>query len=328
MEFARPWLLAALPFVVALVWWRWGRGGDPAALRHPRTAVLPRAGSTVRVRLSALLPLLTVAAVLLLVVAAAGPRIAHRSEEIEGEGLDIVLALDISGSMRSLDFHPRDRLESAKEVIRGFIDGRAHDRIGLVVFAARAFTQCPLTLDHQVLKGFLDEIEVGLIDDGTAIGLGLATAVARLRHSESPSRTVILLTDGENNVPTLEPATAAELARALDVRVYTVAIGREGTVPYPVDDPIFGRRTRQVEAKIDLQLLRDIAAATGGSMFQATDPEALQDIFATIDELETARYRTRVSTWFRELQAWFAVPALFLVALATALGSGWLRRIP
>lgn len=328
MEFARPLLLVALPVVVALVWWRWGRSGDPSRLRHPRTAVLPRPGATTRVRAAALLPLLTAAAVLLLVLAAAGPRIAHRSEEIEGEGIDIVLALDISGSMRSLDFHPRDRLESAKEVIRGFIDGRSHDRIGLVVFAARSFTQCPLTLDHQVLKGFLDEIEVGLIDDGTAIGLGLATAVARLRHSESPSKTVILLTDGENNVPTLEPTTAAELARTLDVRVYTVAIGREGMVPYPVDDPIFGRRTRQVEARIDLQLLRDIAAATGGSMFQATDPEALESIFATIDELETARYRTRVSTWYRELLAWFAVPALVLIALATVLGSTWLRRIP
>ncbi|MCP4574201.1 MAG: VWA domain-containing protein [bacterium] len=328
MEFARPWLLVALPVVAALVWWRWGRGGDPALLRHPRIAVLPRAGSTPRVRLAALLPLLHAVAVLLLVAAAAGPRIAHRSEEIEGEGIDIVLALDISGSMRSLDFHPQDRLESAKEVIRGFIDGRPHDRIGLVVFAARAFTQCPLTLDQQVLKGFLDEIQVGLIDDGTAIGLGLATAVARLRHSQSPSKTVILLTDGENNVPTLEPTTAAELARTLDVRVYTVAIGREGMVPYPVDDPIFGRRTRQVEAKIDLQLLRDIASLTGGSMFQATDPEALEAIFTTIDELETARYRTRVSTWYRELLAWFAVPALLLVALATLLGSTWLRRIP
>lgn len=328
MEFARPWLLAALPLVVALVWWRRGKDGDPSALRFPRTEVLPAGAPTARVRLAATLPLLTALAVLLLVVAAAGPRIAHRSEEIEGEGIDIVLALDISGSMRSLDFHPRDRLESAKEVIRGFIDGRGHDRIGLVVFAARSFTQCPLTLDHQVLKGFLDEIQVGLIDDGTAIGLGLATAVARLRHSTSPSKTVILLTDGENNVPTLEPATAAELARALDVRVYTVAIGREGMVPYPVDDPIYGRRTRQVEAKVDLALLRDIAAATGGSMFQATDPEALQDIFTTIDELETARYQTRVSTWYRELLAWFAVPALALVALATWAGATWLRRIP
>jgi Ca-activated chloride channel family protein len=264
----------------------------------------------------------------LLIVAAAGPRQALRSEEIEGEGIDIVLALDISGSMRSLDFQPLDRLESAKAVIRDFIEGRPHDRVGLVVFAAKAFTQCPLTLDHPVLTGFLEEIRVGLIDDGTAIGLGLATAVARLKHSESPSKTIILLTDGENNVPTLEPETAARLAESLGVRVYTVAIGREGMVPYPVDDPIFGRRVRQYETKLDLELLRTIADLTGGRMFQATDPQMLQDIFTTIDELETARYETTVSTWYRERMAWFATPALLLVLLQAVLGATLLRRLP
>jgi Ca-activated chloride channel family protein len=230
--------------------------------------------------------------------------------------------------MRSLDFHPLDRLESAKEVIRGFIEGRPNDRIGLVVFAARAFTQCPLTLDHPVLQGFLDEIQVGLIDDGTAIGLGLATAVARLRHSSSPSKTVILLTDGVNNVPTLEPETAAKLAESLGVRVYTVAIGREGMVPYPVDDPIFGKRTRPTETKIDLVLLRKIADLTGGRMYQATNPEALQEIFRTIDELETARYETTVSTWYKERMGWFALAALLLFLTEGVLAATWLRRIP
>ncbi len=213
-------------------------------------------------------------------------------------------------------------------MIRGFIDGRPTDRIGLVVFAARAFTQCPLTVDHPVLQGFLDEIEVGLIDDGTAIGLGLATAVARLRHSSSPSKTVILLTDGVNTVPTLEPETAARLAKSLDVRVYTVAIGREGMVPFPVDDPIFGRRTRQRENKIDLALLRKIADLTGGAMFQATNPEALQEIFRTIDGLETARYETTISTWYRERMVWFALPALMLFLLEGILSATWLRRVP
>jgi len=328
MEFARPWLLPLALAMAAASWFVLRRGHGGALLRHPRVALLPADQPTFRVLLARWQPLVPAMALILIVVAAAGPRVAHRSEDIEGEGIDIVLALDISGSMRSLDFHPRDRLASAKDVIRGFIDGRPHDRIGLVVFAARAFTQCPLTLDHPVLKGFLDEIEVGLIDDGTAIGLGLATAVARLRHSVSPSRTVILLTDGENNVPTLEPATAAELARSLDVRVYTVAIGREGLVPYPVDDPIFGRRTRQVEAKLDLELLRSIAASTGGQMFQATDPEALEAIFSTIDELETARYETTVSTWYRDLMGWFAVPAFLLILLEALLAATWLRRLP
>jgi len=327
MELARPWLLLLLPLVAGLLWVRLHRGGDPAALRHPRLEIMPE-GAGWRVRLSRHLPWLSGLALALLVVAATGPRVAHRTEEVEGEGIDIVLALDISGSMRSLDFHPLDRLGSAKEVIRSFIEGRPHDRIGLVVFAARAFTQCPLTLDHPVLQGFLDEIQVGLIDDGTAIGLGLATAVARLRHSSSPSKTIILLTDGVNNVPTLEPETAAKLAESLDVRVYTVAIGREGMEPYPVDDPIFGRNTRNVETKIDLELLRHIAALTGGAMFQATNPDALKEIFRTIDDLETARYETTVSTWYRIRMAWFAFPALLLVLGEGLLAATWLRRIP
>ena len=326
MEFARPWLFLLLPLIAGALWLRLRRGGRPDAVRHPRLQILPVGRRTWRLRLLSGLPWLTGLALLLLLVAAAGPRIAHRSEEIEGQGLDIVLALDISGSMRSLDFHPQDRLGAAKQVIQEFIEGRPNDRIGLVVFAAKAFTQCPITLDHPVLIGFLDEIQVGLIEDGTAIGLGLATAVGRLKHSPSPSRTVILLTDGVNNVPTLEPETAAELARSLNVRVYTVAIGREGLVDYPLDPQ--GRRTRKVETQIDLDLLRRIADQTGGRMFRATDPEALQNIFATIDELETARYEATVSTWYRERMAWFAAPALFLLLLEGLLSATWLRRLP
>jgi Ca-activated chloride channel family protein len=328
MDFARPLLLLLVPVAAAVLWARLKQGGDPAALRHSRLALLQGTRAGFRSRLAGLLPVLSGLGLVLLVIAAAGPRAAHRSEQVEGEGIDIILSLDISGSMRSLDFQPLDRLESAKEVIRGFIGGRPNDRIGLVVFAARAFTQCPLTVDHPVLQGFLEEIQVGLIDDGTAIGLGLATAVARLKHSTSPSRTVILLTDGVNNVPTLEPETAAKLAKSLDVRVYTVAIGREGMVPYPVDDPVFGRRTRQVETKIDLELLRRIADLTGGTMFQATDPEALEEIFRTIDGLETARYETTISTWYRERMAWFAMPALLLFLLEGILSATWLRRVP
>lgn len=328
MEFARPWLLLLTPLAVAALWLRLARGGDVAALRHPNLGLFQTDSTSWRVRLSRLLPWLSGLSLILLVIAAAGPRVSRMSEEIEGQGIDIILSLDISGSMRSLDFQPKDRLGAAKDVIRDFIDGRSHDRIGLVVFAARSFTQCPLTLDHQVLKGFLEEIEVGLIDDGTAIGLGLATAVARLKHSDSPSKTIILLTDGVNNVPTLEPETAAELARSLDVRVYAVAIGRQGLVPYPVDDPVFGQRTRQVETKIDLDLLDNISRMTGGRMFEATDPQALQEIFATIDELETARYETRISTWYRERMAWFAAPALLLLLLEELLAATWLRKLP
>ncbi len=328
MEFSRPWLLLLAIPVGALVWWRLRVRSTEPVLRHACLDLVSDAPVSLRVRARRMLPLLSGAAMLLVVVGLAGPRRAHHSETVKGRGIDIVLALDISGSMRSLDFQPKDRLESAKEVIRDFIEGRPHDRIGLVLFAAKAFTQCPLTLDHPVLVRFLDEVRVGLIDDGTAIGLGLATAVSRLKHSDSPSRTVVLLTDGANNVPTLEPETAADLAHTLGVRVYTVAIGKQGLVPFPVDDPFFGRRTRQVESHLDLDLLQRIAERTGGRMFQATSTDMLKDIFATIDKLETARYETVVSTWYRELVDWFCAPAAVLVMLEILLGSLWLRRLP
>ncbi len=328
MEFARPLVLLLLPLGILFFIWRRKVESEPGALRHSHLKLMFTETVGSRVRFARLMPWMSAFAVLLLIAGLAGPRIVHHSEEVEGQGIDIVLSLDISGSMRSLDFEPNDRLGAAKNVIRQFIEGRPHDRIGLVVFAQKAFTQCPLTLDHQVLTGFLDEVEIGLIEDGTAIGLGLATAVARLRHSDSPSRTVVLLTDGVNNVPTLEPETAVELASSLGVRVYTVAIGRQGLVPFPVDDPIFGRRYRQMETEIDLELLQNIARETGGQMFQATDPEALEKIFQTIDKLETARYTTTISTWYRELMPWLVLPALLILLLEGMLTATWLRRLP
>ena len=327
LTLAHPWLLLALLPLLAVTWWRWRRPPTPAVLRHSHTALFGPLPASWRLRLARAVPWLVLAAAVLMVVALAQPRRSYTSETVEGEGIDIMIALDISGSMQALDFAPKDRLEAAKDVIREFIAGRPHDRIGLVVFASRAFTQCPLTLDHQVLTGFLDEIEVGLIEDKTAIGLGLATAVGRLRHSAAESRTVILLTDGMNNVPTLEPETAAELAHTLGVRVYTVAIGREGVAPFPVDTPA-GRRVQQIETRIDEELLRRIAERTGGIMDRATDPEALARIFATIDELETSRYETRVTSWHREQLAWFAVPALLLLILSGLVREVWLRRLP
>ncbi len=328
LEFAHPWLLLlAVPLLAAAFLLR-RRRSDTSALRHPHLALLVQERSGPRVRAHRALPWLGTAALLLLVVALARPRDVHSSREVEGEGIDIVVALDISGSMLALDFQPDNRLAVAKRIIRDFIDARTTDQVGLVVFASRAFTQCPLTLDRSVLNGFLDQVQVGLIEDGTAIGLGLATAVNRLRHSEAKNRTVILLTDGSNNIPTLEPETAAELARALGVRVYTVGVGKKGKVPYPEDSPLFGRRTRMVEVPIDEDLLRRIAAATGGSYFRAEDPAALAQIFATIDQLETSRYKTWVTTWYRERMAWFAVPALALLLLEAALAATWLRRAP
>lgn len=327
LEFAHPWvLLLAAPLLAAAVLLR-RRDADPASLRHPAAAVLSRAPRGWRVRLRGALPALRVLTLLLTVTALAGPRQPHSVREVEGEGIDIVVALDISGSMQALDFQPDNRLQVAKAIIRDFVQGRTRDRIGLTVFASRAFTQCPLTLDRAILEGFLDEVQIGLIEDGTAIGLGLATAVNRLRHSEAASSTVILLTDGSNNVPTLEPESAAELAQALGVRVYTIGVGKRGRVPFPRQGP-FGTRTVMVEMPIDEDLLTRIAETTGGRYWRAEDPEALAQVFAAIDELETSRYRTKVSTWYDQRLALFAAPALLLLLLDALLGATWLRRLP
>ena len=328
LEFAHPWVLLLAPVLITLLLLARRRPRVRAALRHPSLALLPTDAGGWRIRAGRILFGLRLAALVLVVLALARPRLAHSTREVEGEGIDIVVALDISGSMRALDFQPQDRLGVAKQVIREFVTQRPTDRIGLVVFASRAFTQCPLTVDRTVLLGFLDEVQVGLIEDGTAIGLGLATAANRLKQSTALSRTVILLTDGLNNVPTLEPATAADLARALGVRVYTVGVGREGSAPYPVDDPLLGRRLTRIETHIDEALLRRIAATTGGEYFRAEDPEALRAIFVTIDRLEKSRYLTTVSTNYRELMAVCGAPALALLLLEAALGATLLRRLP
>ncbi len=223
-EFAQPWVLALTPVLVAILLVARRRTEGEGAVRHPSLDLFGPAPAGWRVRARPWLFRARVLALVLALVALARPRLADTTRVVEGEGVDIVVALDISGSMRALDFQPRDRLGVAKEVIREFIAGRPADRIGLVVFASRAFTQCPLTLDRSVLLGFLDEVNVGLIEDGTAIGLGLATAINRLKQSPARGRTVILLTDGLNNVPTLEPMTAAGVAGTLGVRVYTVGL--------------------------------------------------------------------------------------------------------
>ena len=327
LSLAQPWLLLlALP-VVGLFWWRRRTPGALSSLRHAHTDLFGPLPASPRVRLIRSAPWLLLLALLLLVVALAQPRRTFSSETVTGEGIDMMIALDISGSMQALDFAPLDRLGAAKEVIREFILSRSRDRIGLVLFAARSFTQCPLTLDRQILLGFLDEVECGMIEDGTAIGLGLAMAVSRLRQSEAASRTVILLTDGDNNVPTLEPETAAELARTLGVRVYTVAVGSEGLAPFPVDTP-FGRRLQHLETHIDEELLRRIADRTGGTMARAGSPEELAGIFQTIDALETSRYETRLMTWHRSLAGWFVAPAFLLLVLWSLLQDIWLRRLP
>ena len=228
----------------------------------------------------------------LLIVAFARPQSTASWEDMTTEGIDIILAMDISGSMLAQDLTP-DRLDASKKVAMDFISERPNDRMGLVIFSGESFTQCPLTTDHQVLQNLFKDVKSGIVEDGTAIGMGLATAVNRLKESEAKSKVVILLTDGVNNQGSIAPMTAAEIAQQFDVRVYTIGVGTQGYAPYPFKTPFGTTVYQDVEVKIDEQTLQDIATATNGKYFRATSNEALQEIYQEIDQLERSKIEVK-----------------------------------
>lgn len=267
-----------------------------------------------------------VVSIALIIVVIARPQSVNSWEETESQGIDIVLALDVSGSMLSQDLQP-DRLQAAKKVAAEFVTDRKNDNIGLVVFAGESFTQCPLTTDHSVLLNLLNEIEFGLIEDGTAIGLGLATSVNRLKDSESQSRVVILLTDGTNNRGQIAPLTAADMARSYGIRVYTVGVGTTGMAPTPVQTP-FGVRMQNLPVDIDEKTLTEIAAMTGGQYFRAQDTEGLRQVYEEIDEMERYLISVQNVTQRQELFLPFALAAMALILLELLLRRTWLRNIP
>jgi Ca-activated chloride channel family protein len=270
--------------------------------------------------------LLRVASIALIIIVIARPQSVNSWEETETQGIDIVLALDVSGSMLSQDFQP-DRLQAAKRVASEFIIDRKNDNIGLVIFAGESFTQCPLTTDHKVLLNLLNDIEYGIIEDGTAIGLGLATSVNRLKDSESDSRVVILLTDGTNNSGQIAPLTAADLARSYGIRVYTVGVGTTGMAPTPVQTP-FGIRMQNMPVDIDEKTLTDIAVMTGGQYFRAQDTEGLRQVYDEIDEMEKYLISVQNVTHRKEVFLPYALAALALILMELLLRRTWLRYIP
>ena len=272
--------------------------------------------------------LLRIIVFLLLILALARPQITEHQKEQTTEGIDIILAIDTSGSMKAEDFQPLNRLEVAKEEARKFIKWREHDRIGLVIFAKESITQCPLTLDHNVLLSFLDKIQVGYIDDGTAIGLSLSSAVNRLRDSKAKSKVIILLTDGENNAGQIDPETAAELANTFDVKVYTIGIGREGLVPFPHDDPLLGRRYLNVEVNIDIETLQKIAQITGGKFFRARDKTSLEQAYSQINELEKTEIKSSSYEFHSEVFHLFAYPAMLFLILEIFIRNFFSIKIP
>lgn len=268
---------------------------------------------------------LRIIALCLLIVCLARPRSSQEMEKIDTEGIDIVLAMDVSTSMLARDFTP-DRINAAKDIAIEFIAQRPSDRIGIVVFAGESYTQCPLTTDRSTLINLMKEVQTGLIDDGTAIGNGLATAVARISDSDAKSRVVILLTDGVNNSGEVAPETAAEIANTYGVRVYTIGVGANGTAPYPVMTP-WGVDVQNMRVEIDEDLLRSIADLTGGKYFRATDNTKLAEIYSEINKMETTRTTVDSFPVYKELYPKYAVWTLVCLLLELLIRF-LLRRLP
>jgi Ca-activated chloride channel family protein len=316
LVFGRPWVLALL-LLLPLWWWRQRRGAQPALVfsRASLLAQAPRRRNRVP-QLAAALRWLALAA---LVVALAQPRSGARAQNVTRDGIDIALVVDISSSMLAEDFQPRNRMEVAKERAKAFVAGRRTDRIGVIAFSGEALTQVPLTTDYPVVLAALDNLQPGLLEDGTAIGTAIATAANRLRSADGRSRVMLLLTDGENNRGSIDPRTAAQAAAAFDIRIYSIGIGSEGMAPTPVGRGLFGLRYENRPVRIDEALLTEISESSGGRYFRARDAVALQRIFEQIDQLERSPVESRSYVRYTERFQW-----PLTLALVALLGEVWL----
>jgi Ca-activated chloride channel family protein len=322
MNFARPLLLVLVLVPIWLIW----RARTSAAITVGDAGIAAAAAG--RSWIPWLPPVLRALGLIALIVAAAGPRFAGSATLLRREGISIVIALDISSSMLAEDFAPSNRLEVAKRQAADFIRGRPSDRIGLVAFAGEALTMIPVTLDHTVLETAVRGLRIGMLEDGTAIGSGLATSINRLRRLPGPSRVVLLLTDGVNNRGAIDPATAADLAASYRVRVYTIGIGTRGQARMPTGRSLTGFTYELLPVEVDETLLSDIARKTGGQYFRATDAGALQRIFQQVDQLERTRMATRQPRALDERTTPFLLAGLGFVALALLLGATRAVRAP
>jgi Ca-activated chloride channel family protein len=331
VRLASPWFLLLLALVPLVLPWR-GRRRRTAAVRYPTLAALRAVAPGGAGRRRALLAVLRAAALILVAVALARPQAGTASTKIRREGIDIVLAVDVSGSMLAEDFTVgpvrASRIDAVKDVVKEFVAARPDDRIGLVLFAARPYTQCPLTLDHGWLLQNLARAKVGMIEDGTAVGSALATAVNRLRSSTARSKVVVLLTDGQSNAGRITPQTAADAAAALGIKVYTIGAGTRGLAPFPAQDMFGNKVYRPVQVDIDEETLGRIARATGARYFRATDTDKLREVYAEIDRAEKTSFESPEFFDYRELYPWLAWPALVLLLAEVGLGQTVLRKLP
>ncbi|MCB0804939.1 MAG: VWA domain-containing protein [Bacteroidales bacterium] len=325
-EFANPgylYLLLIIPLLGVWYWYKYLR--DQADIQVSTTQSFG-SGKTLKQYLYFSLYLLRMVAIALMIVALSRPQSTSSRQDVTIEGIDIVMALDVSGSMLAMDLKP-DRLEAAKEVASEFISSRPNDRFGLVIFSGETFTQAPLTTDHSVIKNLFKDIKSGMIEDGTAIGDGLATSINRLKDSKAVSKVIILLTDGVNNMGSIDPLSSAEIAKLYGVRVYTIGIGTEGTAPYPVQTP-FGIQTQYVEVKIDEALLQQVAEMTDGRYFRATSNRKLREIYDEIDKLEKSKIDVTEFKKKKEEFFPFALWALIFITLEVLLRNSIFRSSP
>lgn len=328
IHFASPnilWLLLLLVPIVAIYVYRIMRGG--ASIHVSTIGSMANAPRTLRYWLRHLPFALRCATIALVIIALARPQDVEHHSRTTSEGIDIMLAIDVSGTMLARDLKP-NRITAAREAAGNFIVDRRGDRIGIVVFAGEAYTQSPLTTDQPTLLTMLGQVESGLIEDGTAIGTGLATALNRLRESEAKSKVVILLTDGVNNRTTIAPLTAAEIAKKLGVKVYTIGVGTNGMAPYPVQDMWGNISYQPMPVEIDEQTLREVAQMTGGEYFRATDKNTLAEVYERINQLEKSKVEVTEFTTYDERFLNYLLAALAALVLEFIIGQLWLRRIP
>jgi len=329
-RFANPLYLSLLLIIPLLVvWYLKAMRQSSGKMRYSDIGILKRLGSSPKQRLRHLLFLLRLFAITLLILALARPQSSSKETETSTEGVDIVLAMDVSSSMLSEDFKPNNRLEAAKLVAQDFIKGRTNDRLGLVVFAGESFTQCPLTLDYGVLLTLLQQQKEADKDwDGTAIGMGIVNAVNRLRDSKAKSKVVILLTDGVNNQGEVDPITAARIAEAMDIKIYTIGAGKRGTAMYPVHDPVLGKHYVPMQVQIDEKTLKQIASITGGLYFRATNSDKLKEIYTEIGEMEKTKIEVKEFTRYEEFFVYLLVAGLLLFLLELILANTYFKRLP
>jgi Ca-activated chloride channel family protein len=329
--FAHPWVLLLLVTIPLLAWLK-GKFGGTAGVTFSSTSILAKIGSRQRSRAGSFLAALTYLALALFVVALARPQLGRVTTRVQATGVDIMLVLDVSRSMLAEDFtignRRSNRIDAVKLVTEQFIRERPNDRIGLVAFAGRPYLMSPLTLDHDWLIRNLERLRTGLVEDGTAIGSGIASAANRLKDKEAKTKLILLLTDGDNNAGKVQPLTAAEAAKALGIRIYTIGAGTEGEAPFPLTNQ-FGRTVyRNVLVKFDEKTLTDIATMTGGRYFRATDTNSLRTIFGEIDKLEKTKVEVEKTAQYRDIFMWFLIPGLACLALEILLSQTVWRRLP